>query len=813
MAVRPLDDYFAPGREDEGPGPAWWLSWEEWLTFTLLVFLMVPVVGSLQSADWVDEMPSLVATSMWGLILGWLIAKSPLPGWMGAALGLVSASVTTLLLVMRSLLLIGTGKEDGWVQRWSEFWLRLADWWRALLAKDFSADPLPFVVLLVFSVFIVAYVTVWSTARWKNPWTAVLPGGFVLLTNISYLPGQPSFAVVVFVVASVLLVTRLQYTRAAERWGHQHVRPPDFMSVEVLVVASIVAGVLVLAAWTVPTANNWSPVAQAWGRVISPIADRLEGSGGVFVGISAKKSVPVHTLGPTLPLQGPITLDGTPIFQVSSPEALTLRGAVYDQYTGAGWKLSHASARQLDLTIEQAEQGTEASRAQVRRPVKVTVAVVGEGGPVRRLLAPGDPLATDQTGRILGAPGAQAAAIAPDRDAKAGGEYTTVGAVSAAAVNTLHDAGTAYPDEIFRTYTQLPPGTPPEIAELTRQVIGTVATPYEAVRRVETYLRETYTYTLQPDRPAPRRDAVAFFLFDEKAGYFDHFASAMAVMLRSIGIPTRLAAGFALDSADFDSTDKVYTVSEERAWTWPEVYFPNLGWVEFNPTPSRGVVARPGDDTAAVAAAAEHPGDSDLDALLFEGLDDTDPALQGGSSGVITSTGAGRRLIARILASMLVISAAGLAVVFVVRWWWGRPFRGLSQPLARWSKVMRLAELAGIAPDSAHTPAEAAESLVPAVGERPALRALALSYTNQRYARQAVPEAEDEAAEADRHYRAVSAVLWKRIGRRVLRFWQAPERSRPVPLAGAARAQRAGIRSMPGAGGSRPRPAGRGARS
>lgn len=810
MAARPLDDYFAPaGRTADRPAPPWWLSWEEWLTFTLLVFLMVPVVGSLQSADWVDEMPSLVATALCGLVLGWVIARSPLPGWAGATLGLFAGAVTTLLLVLRTLLLVGTGKKDGWAERWSEFWLRLKDWWSALLAKDFSADPLPFVVLLVFSVFIVAYVTVWSTARWKNPWMAVLPGGFVLLTNISYLPGQPSFAVVVFVVASVLLVTRLQYTRAAERWGHQRVRPPEYMSVEVLVVASIVAGVLVLAAWTVPTANNWTPVANAWGTIISPLANRLEGSGGVFVGISAKKAVPVHTLGPTLPLQGPITLDGTPIFSVTAPEAMTLRGAVYDQYTGAGWKLSRTLAKPLDLTIEQAEQGTEASRALVRRPVRTKIAVVGEGGPEHRLLAPGDPLATDQAGRILGAPGAQAAAIAPDKVAKPGSEYTTVGSVSAAAVNSLQNAGTAYPDEIFNTYTQLPPGTPPEIAALTRQVIGTVATPYEAVRRVETYLRETYTYTLEPARPAPRRDAVAFFLFDERAGYFDHFASAMAVMLRSIGIPTRLAAGFVLDPVDFDSIDRVYIVSEQRAWTWPEVYFPNLGWVEFNPTPSRGVVARPGDDTAAVAAATESAADSDLDALLFDGLDEGE--IPNGSGGPITVTGNGRRLFARITASVLVISAVGLIIMLAVRWWWERPFRGLPAPLARWSKVMRLAELAGIAPDPAYTAVEAAESLIPGVAEPAALRALALSYTNQRYARETTAEPEDQAAEADRHYRAVSAVMRKRIGNRVLRLWQAPERPRLVPLASAARAQRAGIRSMPGAGGARTRSAGRGA--
>lgn len=808
MAVRALDDYFAPAtRANDRKEQPWWLSWEEWLTFTLLLFLMVPVVGSLQSADWVDEMPSLVAIALWGLVIGWVIAKSSVPGWASAVLGAASAITVTLVLVLRTLLLVDTTGGDGWRARWSEFWLRMQDWVRAFIAKDFSADPLPFVVVLVLAVFLVAFVTVWATARWKNPWAAVLPGGFVLLTNISYLPGQPSFAVVFFVVASVLLVTRLQYTRAAERWGHQRVQPPDFMSVEVLMVASIVAGVLVIAAWAVPTANNWSPVARAWGALISPIADQFEGSGGVFVGISSKKTVPVHTLGPTFPIQGPVTLDGTAIYRVDSPEPMTLRGAVYDEYTGAGWKLSQAAARALDLTIEQAEQGTDGSRAQVRRPVKAKISVVGEGGPERRLLVPGDPLAADKPGRILGAPGAQPAAIAPDKDAKVGTDYIVVGAVSAAAINTLQDAGTDYPDDIFRIYTQLPAGTPPEVAELTKQVIGNVATPYEAVRRVETYLRGTYTFTLEPKRPAPRRDSVAFFLFDEKAGYFDHFSSAMAVMLRSVGIPTRLAAGFVLDPADFDSTDKVYTVTEQRAWAWPEVYFPHLGWVEFNPTPSRGVVARPGDDTAALEAASG-VDTSELDALLFDGLDGGDPALQVSASDQETITGAGRRLFARVFASLLVISMAGLVVVVIGRWWWERPFRGLSAPLARWSKVMRLAELAGLAPDAACTPTEAAEVLGPGLGEPDAMRLLAVSYTNQRYAREGVAENADATAEAERAYRAVRGVLHKRIAKRVLRLWQVPERPRMAPPLVGARALRAGVRSAGGAGGRR-RPSGR----
>ncbi|MCA9849178.1 MAG: hypothetical protein KC461_00830, partial [Dehalococcoidia bacterium] len=70
------------------------------------------------------------------------------------------------------------------------------------------------VVMLVSAVFLVGFISTWAVVRWKNPWVALIPGGFVLLTNISYLPGQPSFSFVVFLVAAILLVARLTFLQS-----------------------------------------------------------------------------------------------------------------------------------------------------------------------------------------------------------------------------------------------------------------------------------------------------------------------------------------------------------------------------------------------------------------------------------------------------------------------------------------------------------------------------------------------------------------------------------------------------------------------
>src|SRR5690606_6230317 len=162
-------------------------------------------------------------------------------------------------------------------------------WGRAVVGDGISTDALPFVVLLVGMVFVVGFLSTWAVVRWRNPWIALIPGGIVLLTNISYLPGQPSFSFVLFLLAAILLVTRLTCVESLVRWRRAGMNPGDGMSIEVLIVGGAVASLLIVAAWMIPTANNWGPVADAWGRVLAPVHERVDRFGQLFVGIASKK--------------------------------------------------------------------------------------------------------------------------------------------------------------------------------------------------------------------------------------------------------------------------------------------------------------------------------------------------------------------------------------------------------------------------------------------------------------------------------------------------------------------------------------------
>ena len=116
---------------------------------------------------------------------------------------------------------------------------------------------------------------------------------------------------------------------------------------------------------------------------------------------------------------------------------------------------------------------------------------------------------------------------------------------------------------------------------LTRSVVAGSATPFAAVRRVESYLRSSYDYRQDvPNHAYP----LPAFLSEDRAGYCQHFSGAMALMLRMLGIPSRVAAGFS--PGDRDPDRGTFLVEDTDAHAWVEVFFPGIGWVTFDPTPS-----------------------------------------------------------------------------------------------------------------------------------------------------------------------------------------------------------------------------------
>ncbi len=146
------------------------------------------------------------------------------------------------------------------------------------------------------------------------------------------------------------------------------------------------------------------------------------------------------------------------------------------------------------------------------------------------------------------------------------------------------------PVEIRLTDLQVPP-LDPRIAALAREITDTVGPPFQKARQLESYLRNNYAYSLELTGPPGTSDPLATFLFDVRKGHCEYFASAMAVMLRQIGIPARLVNGFR--AGEYNPFADSFTVREYDAHSWVEAWFEPYGWVEFDPTPPDPDRARP----------------------------------------------------------------------------------------------------------------------------------------------------------------------------------------------------------------------------
>jgi transglutaminase-like putative cysteine protease len=273
--------------------------------------------------------------------------------------------------------------------------------------------------------------------------------------------------------------------------------------------------------------------------------------------------------------------------------------------------------------------------------------------------------------------------------------YTVTAVVPQVTGTELLDRGRAYPEDVVASSLQLPfparaqlTGPSPEeqwreavgstttgrewlgLYGLDEEIVGAQTDPYRIVVQVQQYLRTHHSYSLTPP-PGDFESPYADFLFGSGAGYCQHFAGAMALLLRYNGIPARVAVGFSPGTKDGDGT---FVVTRKDAHAWVEVYFPGAGWVPFDPTPGR-TVPSPAASASAAASADSGAGSSEASGPGSPGWASArgrDPrgALAGAGrssagGGQPASPAGGRRLLAAaaVLAGLLVAWPAGRALL------------------------------------------------------------------------------------------------------------------------------------------------------
>jgi protein-glutamine gamma-glutamyltransferase len=302
--------------------------------------------------------------------------------------------------------------------------------------------------------------------------------------------------------------------------------------------------------------------------------------------------------------------------KVSGPRrGLYWRATTLDEYTGTAWEENRRfdQASEPDRVVADRRErflprAAEREGAWVRQ--EVTIAALRD----EHLVASAQPMRWEPPEGATVREDNSEVVILPDslrRDQR----YTAWSYVPQARPSRLANSGTNYPEPIRRFLEVLYPVALPQFGAPGREnvmesfflqsaddfvvsaheplyrqaleVVGEADSPYAAAVALEVWFRSEggFVYTEQPPPFGPE-PPLTFFTLESKRGYCQQFAGAMAVMLRLLGVPARVAAGFT--SGDYDAEKREWTVTDHNAHTWVEVFFPGFGWLPFDPTPGRG---------------------------------------------------------------------------------------------------------------------------------------------------------------------------------------------------------------------------------
>jgi transglutaminase-like putative cysteine protease len=593
-------------------------SWQLAKFLLLFLFLFIVLSGVAQELDRADVSLFQQAAFL-GLSCGWLIARIPLPAWAaGFACGTIGVESVAILAgrldlpfadFLRASGFIGLdvlqrqavppGMTFSWLASAARLLqtpvaesIRLKTWLTYLANGIPSFDPLAsgFIWGLIF--FLVSVFAGWTVATHRPVLPAILPGAACLGLVLVYSQGEWSFAVAALALILLLLVFG-EYDRKEFGWiraglGFASEIKMDMIFSSVVVVPALVAAAVILPSISLDDISRWirERFAQpAESAQAGPESLGLQPGSSLSSGITAPGMPRSYLLKGGLELSREVMMvvvtGEQPVFVpgLYTPVPIThyWRGVTYDIYIERGWYTSPVIGQDYragERLIEDPSTGRVLHQ-------EVTSTREGEGP----MYLAGELITADQDFRVDWRTDQDpfgAVVFSPD--------YQADTAIPEADEADLRAAGLDYPGQIRSRYLSLPSSLPQRVQALAISLTASSITPYDQALAIQDYLRREYHYSLDIDAPPPNRDVVDYFLFDSRTGYCDYFASAMVVMARAAGIPARLASGYA--PGTYNLSRLQFVVIEADAHSWPELYFPGIGWVAFEPTPALAPISR-----------------------------------------------------------------------------------------------------------------------------------------------------------------------------------------------------------------------------
>jgi transglutaminase-like putative cysteine protease len=755
---------------------------EGWLSAFLLLVMAMCVVWSVQSAGWLIQDEFLTPIAFYAVVAGALLGISSLTVVAVLPASAVVGAITVLWIVGGEYF---PGLSVG--GRLVALRADAVDWIQILIAQGYAPQLTPYAIGLGLVLWLTAFTAAYTLFRHHRVLDAILLLGAALVANLSATLTDLLGYLVLFMVAALLLWLRAAMFGRQDAWQRRRVNENAEVPGAIMRSGVVFIGASVIMAWVLTSVAVAAPLTSVWNN-LDTVWDGVRGRLDlVFGGLNGGESRLTGTnFGPKFAISGTWNSSDDPVLTVAADRELYLRAATYDVYTGHGWAQSPGEER--EVAADQLLFPAGAPEAPTLNAFDVqTIEVAIEQPSARTLFTAGYPIKAYVPVRVVQTGGYQfLGSLQATTSVPSGSSYSITVAVSEATVSQLRAANSTYPVPVKELYLGTN-GITQRTKDLATEITRNAANQYDkAVLLAEFLQGRDFTYnTTAPPAGDPSRDAVDFFLFDPENGHIgfcEHYATAMVEMARSIGIPARMATGYApgqrIKAAPGDSSTNIeWQVRRKNAHAWAELFFPGYGWQIFEATKSIDPVVRlPGDTTQPSGGASgglqtPRPANFGLGTGKIQGLQSSKPLPGGVKPGDSDKTSQQQPNETGANLQVLLLFALGL-LGFALWRWRGirRQLRFLAPGDRQWRRLTLAADRAGVAQRPSETIYEYAgwlEEQLPA--RRPEIRTIAEGKVWHSYSGRGLSGALIAGME-DAFKRVRLPLLWLAVRRRLGRF-------------------------------------------
>ncbi len=562
----------------------------DWTTFSLLCAIVLISAWALVATEWTESLYIIPLTGLVGVFAGTALARSRFKGWVAFTFAAVYGLALTGWQLGSTL-----DRALPWISRLQQIAGRLGLFIAKSLAGETNEDSFIFVVLMASLFWIMGAWSGWTVFRRESAWPAIVPTGIAIAIFTYYYYGIVKLGLytAVFSLLALILAARMDITARLNWWTGQKARVPADAVYKVSITAFIATVVIVGLAWGGPAFAKSEMLYDAWQSFTDPFEGAKDWFENAFSTIEGSTRIVPTEYGKTLNLTSGTELLDLLVMTVE-PDLLPTRGGrfywrsrVYDQYNEFQWTGPELELEDLDPRDGQWSLGSYRGRENIE------VTISPKGAAIELLYVPSQPLWVDRTSRIAVQRNDDGSRdvfyIESERLIREGELYRTVASVASPSAEQMRFAGETYPDWVLERNLQLPETITQRTRDLAEQITEGLETPYDKTVAITQWLRQNIEYSRVIDPPPLTQDPIDWFLFDYRVGFCNFYASAEVILLRSLGIPARMAAGYARG----EYVDFFFEVNSMDSHSWPEVFFPGIGWVEFEPTISQPSIERP----------------------------------------------------------------------------------------------------------------------------------------------------------------------------------------------------------------------------